>query len=124
MDIDSLEYQILKDAEQGDLLPTSLISKYDVTLDRLMDVLKSMLDEGYLILTDGKWLRITENGERCIIKTEEETADEIDHWKSSYINDFFSRSSTVEVNEPYLPSSEACKRIMEGEGQGETSNKK
>ena len=48
MDINHLEYHILKDAEQGDLLPTALISKYDVTLDRLMDVLKSMLHEGYL----------------------------------------------------------------------------
>ncbi len=122
MDINHLEYHILKDAEQGDLLPTALISKYDVTLDRLMDVLKSMLHEGYLILTDGKWLRITEKGEQCIVKTEEEAADEIDNWKSSYIDEFFSRSSTIEVNEPYLPSAEACKIIMEGESKKETSN--
>ena len=122
MDIDNLGYQILKDAEQGDLLPTALISKYDVTLERLMDVLKAMLLEGFLILTEGKWLRITEKGEQCIIKTEEETADEIEHWKSSYIDEFFSRSSTVEVNEPYLPSTEACKIIMEGESKKETSN--
>lgn len=122
MDIDNLEYQILKDAEQGDLLPTALILKYDVTLERLMDVLKSMLDEGYLVLTDGKWLRITEKGEQCVLKTEEETAAEIEHWKSCYIDEFFSRSSTVEVNEPYLPSAEACKIIMEGESKKETSN--
>ncbi len=122
MDIDNLNYQILKDAEQGDLLPTALISKYDVTLERLMDVLKAMLREGYLELTEGNWLSITEVGKQYIVKTEEKTADEIDKWKSSYIGEFFSRSSTVEVNEPYLPSTEACKKIMEGESQEETSN--
>lgn len=122
MDIDNLKYQILKDAEQGDLLPTALISKYDVTLEKLMDVLKAMLREGYLKLTEGNWLSITEVGKQYIVKTEEETADEIDKWKSSYIGEFFSRSSTVKVNEPYLPSTEACKKIMEGESQEETSN--
>lgn len=122
MDIDNLEYQILKDAEQRDLLPTALISKYDVTLERLMDVLKAMLNEGYLILTGGKWLGITEKGKLRIIKTDAETADEIENWKLSYIGEFFSKRSTVEVNEPYLPSVEACKKIMEGECQQETSN--
>ncbi len=117
MDIDNLEYQILKDAEQGDLLPTALISKYDVTLERLMDVLKSMLYEGCLILTERKWLSITEKGKQYVIKAEEETADKIDNWKSSYIDKFFRRSSTVEVNEPYLPSAEACKIILGGESQ-------
>lgn len=68
MVIDKLKYQILKDAEQNDLLPTALISKYDVTLERLMDVLKSLLDEGCLALTEGKWLRITEKGMLCSIK--------------------------------------------------------
>ena len=122
MDIDNLKYQILKDAEQGELLPTALISKYDVTLERLMDELKAMLREGYLKLTEGNLLSITEVGNQYIIKTEEETAKEIDNWKSSYIDEFFSRSSTVEVNEPYLPSAGACKIIMEGECQEETSN--
>jgi len=122
MDIENLEYQILKDAEQEDLLPTALISKYDVTLERLMDVLKAMLREGFLKLTEGNWLSITEVGKQYILKVEEETAEEIDNWKSSYIDDFFSRSSTVEVNEPYLPSADACKKIMEGESKEETSN--
>ena len=122
MDIENLEYQILKDAEQEDLLPTALISKYDVTLERLMDVLKAMLREGFLKLTEGNWLSITEVGKQYILKVEEETAEEIDNWKSSYIDEFFSRSSTVEVNEPYLPSAGACKIIMEGECQEETSN--
>lgn len=122
MDIENLEYQILKDAEKEDLLPTALISKYDVTLERLMDVLKAMLREGFLKLTEGNWLSITEVGKQYILKVEEETAEEIDNWKSSYIDEFFSRSSTVEVNEPYLPSADACKKIMEGESKEETSN--
>ena len=67
MDIENLEYQILKDAEKEDLLPTALISKYDVTLERLMDVLKAMLREGFLKLTEGNWLSITEVGKQYIL---------------------------------------------------------
>lgn len=51
MDIEGLEYFILQDAVTEDLLPTALISKYDVTLERLMSVLRSLLNEGYLTLT-------------------------------------------------------------------------
>ena len=46
MDIEGLEYLILQDAVTEDLLPTALISKYDVTLERLMSVLRSLLNEG------------------------------------------------------------------------------
>jgi predicted transcriptional regulator len=59
---EQLKYQILKDAEQQDLLPTALINKYDVSLEWLMEILKSLLNDGFLALTEGKWLRITEKG--------------------------------------------------------------
>lgn len=57
MDIEGLEYFILQDAVTEDLLPTALISKYDVTLERLMSVLRSLLNEGYLTLTEGSGSR-------------------------------------------------------------------
>lgn len=123
MVIDKLKYQILKDAEQNDLLPTALISKYDVTLERLMDVLKSLLDEGCLALTEGKWLRITEKGMLCSIKEIEDVNKTI-YGNQNYLAEFFSRSGSIGVNEPYLPSSETCKKIMEGEKSKETRNEK
>jgi len=122
MDIEGLEYLILQDAAKEDLLPTALISKYDVTLERLMNVLRSLLNDGYLKLTEGKWIRITEKGRQSVTKREEEKVDEIDRWKLNYIEEFFSRNSTVQVNEPCLPSIEGLKKIMEGEEQKETSN--
>ena len=124
MDIEGLEYLILQDAAKEDLLPTALISKYDVTLERLMSVLRLLLNEGYLTLTEGKWLRITEKGKQGIKEKEEDEIRQIGEWKSSYIDEFFSRSNTVEVNEPYLPSTEGLKKIMEGAGLKETSNEK
>lgn len=124
MVIEGLEYLILQDAAKEDLLPTALISKYDVTLERLMSVLRSLLNEGYLTLTEGKWLRITEKGKQSIKEKEEDVIRQIGEWKSSYIDEFFSRSNTVEVNEPYLPSTEGIKKIMEGAGLKETSNEK
>ena len=124
MAIEGLEYQILKDATQEDLLPTAMISKYDVTLERLMYVLRSLLNEGYLALTDGKWIRITEKGRLSVREKEEAEIQELEDWKSSYMDEFFSRSNTVEVNEPYLPSTEGLKKIMEGAGLKETSNEK
>lgn len=124
MDIDELKYQILMDANQGDLLPTALLSKYDITLEKLMDLLKSLLSGGCLTLTDGKWLRITERGRLDIEEREEQKKEEHNFWKANYLNDFFDRSNTIEVNEPYLPSLDALKKIMEGEQQKETSNKK
>lgn len=124
MDIEGLDYNILKDATHEDLLPTALISKYDATLERLMHRLRMLLDEGYLSLSDGKWIRITEKGRQCVKKKEEEEISEIEEWKSIYIESFFCRSNTVEVNEPYLPSTEGLKKIMEGAGYRETSNEK
>ena len=124
MAIEGLEYQILKDATQEDLLPTAMISKYDVTLERLMYVLRSLLNEGYLALTDGKWIRTTEKGRLSVREKEEAEIQELEDWKSSYMDEFFSRSNTVEVNEPYLPSTEGLKKIMEGAGLKETSNEK
>lgn len=122
MAIEELEYQILKDAAQEDLLPTALISKYDVTLERLLHVLRLLLDEGYLTLTDGKWIKITEKGKRSVEEKEKEQIKKIEEWKSSYIDEFFSRSNTIDVNEPCLPSIDSIKRIMEGGGLRETSN--
>lgn len=120
MDIEELEYLIMKDAEQGDLLPTSLISKYDVTLERLLHILRLLLDDGCLTLTDEKRIKTTEMGKRSVEEKEKEKIKEIDKWKSSYIDDFFSRSNTVGVNEPCLPSTDGLKKIMEG--KRETSN--
>ena len=117
---DQLKYQILKDAEQQDLLPTALINKYDVSLEWLMEILKSLLNDGLLTLTEGKWLRITEKGKQSI--AEEEVVPEEDNRKASYIEEFFTRSVTIGVNEPYLPSSITCMKIMEGVRQKETSN--
>jgi len=108
---EQLKYQILKDAEQQDLLPTALINKYDVSLEWLMGILKSLLNDGFLALTEGKWLRITEKGKQSIA---EEDVPEEDDRKTSYIEDFFTRSVTIGVNEPYLPSSITCMKIMEG----------
>ncbi len=124
MDIEGLEYLILQDAVKEDLLPTALISKYDVTLERLMSVLRLLLNEGYLALTEGKWLRITEKGKQSIREKEEDEIRQIAEWKSSYLEEFFSRGNTVEINDPYLPSADGLKNIMEGEGQKETSNEK
>lgn len=124
MDIEELEFQILRDATQEDLLPTALISKYDVTLERLLHVLRLLLDEGYLTLTDGKWIGITEKGIRSVEEKVEEDIVEIEEWKSSYIDEFFSRSNTIEVNEPCMPSTDGLKKIMEGAGIQETSNEK
>lgn len=118
---EQLKYQILKDAEQQDLLPTALINKYDVSLGWLMEILKSLLNDGLLALTEGKWLRITEKGKLSI--AEEEDVPEDDR-KTSYIEEFFTRSVTIGVNEPYLRSSITCMKIMEGARQKETSNKK
>lgn len=122
MDIEELDYNILKDATHEDLLPTALISKYDATLEKLMHRLRILLDEDYLSLSDGKWIRITEKGKQYVKKKEEEEISEIEEWKSSYTESFFCRSNTVEVNEPYLPSTEGLKKIMEGAGYRETSN--
>lgn len=122
MDIEGLDYNILKDAAHEDLLPTALISKYDATLERLMHRLRLLLNEGYLSLSDGKWIKITEKGKQYVKKKEEEEISEIEKWKSSYKESFFCRSNTVEVNEPYLPSTEGLKKIMEGAGYRETSN--
>lgn len=121
---DKLKYQILKDAEQQDLLPTALINKYDVSLEWLMEILKSLLNEGLLALTDGKWLRITERGRQGLSKEskEEKAAEEDENKKMSFIKEFFTRNVTVGVNEPYLPSSITCMKIMESERQKETSN--
>jgi len=124
MDIDNLKNLILKDAVHEDLLPTAMILKYDVTLEVLMNVLKDLLSEKYLVLTGEKWLRITEKGEQHIEKIDTEMSDRIGYRNSSYIDDFFCRNICLEVNEPYLPSLEACKKIIEGECQKETSNKK
>lgn len=120
MDINQLKYQILKDAEHQDLLPTTLINKYDVALDGLMEVLKSLLNDGSLVLSDKKWLRITEKGLLSLTEVEEIAEEEYE--RSSYFDEFFSRSNTVLVNEPCLPSLEGCKKIMEGESHKETSN--
>ena len=124
MAIEDLEYYILRDAAREDLLPTTLISRYDVTLDRLMRCLRSLLDEGYLMLTEGKWIRITEKGRQIVKEKEEEEIREIEAWKSNYVEEFFSRENAVEANDPYLPSADGLKNIMEGEGQKETSNEK
>ena len=124
MDIEGLAYLILQDAAQDDLLPTALISKYDVTLEKLMHELRLLLDEGYLSLTDGKWIRITEKGKQSVREKEEQELTKIEEWKSSFIDEFFSRGITVGVNEPYLPTIEGLKIIMEGAGLKETSNEK
>ena len=118
---DQLKYQILKDAEQQDLLPTALINKYDVSLEWLMEILKSLLNDGLLTLTEGKWLRITEKG-KLSISEEEDITEVEENRKTSYIEDFFTRNVTIGVNEPYLPSSITCMKIMEGARQKETSN--
>lgn len=118
---DQLKYQILKDAEQQDLLPTALINKYDVSLEWLMEILKSLLNDGLLTLTEGKWLRITEKGKSNIAE-EGVVAEVEEERKTSYIEDFFTRNVTIGVNEPYLPSSMTCMKIMESERQKETSN--
>lgn len=118
---DQMKYQILKDAEQKDLLPTALINKYDVSLEWLMEMLKSLLNDGFLALTDGKWLRITEKGKSFIAEDEKVTEVEEDR-KTSYIEDFFNRNVTIGINEPYLPSSITCMKIMEGVRQKGTSN--
>ena len=117
---DQLKYQILKDAEQQDLLPTALINKYDVSLEWLMEILKSLLNDGLLTLTEGKWLRITEKGKLSI--AEEDITEVEEDRKTSYIEDFFTRNVTIGVNDPYLPSSITCMKIMEGARQKETSN--
>lgn len=124
MVIDQLKHQIMKDAEQQDLLPTALINKYDVSLEWLMEILKSLLNDGLLTLTDGKWLRITEKGKLDLSKDpkKEEAPDEDENKKTSFIEEFFTRNVTVGVNEPYLPSSITCLKIMESERQKETSN--
>lgn len=124
MDIEGLAYLILQDAVQNDLLPTALISKYDVTLERLIYELSSLLDEGYLSLTDSKWIRITEKGKNSVREREEQELAIIEEWKSSYIDEFFTRGITVGVNEPYLPTIKGLKNIMEGAGLKETSNEK
>lgn len=124
MDIEGLAYLILQDAVQNDLLPTTLISKYDVTLERLIYELSSLLDEGYLSLTDSKWIRITEKGKNSVREREEQELAIIEEWKSSYIDEFFTSSITVGVNEPYLPTIKGLKNIMEGAGLKETSNEK
>ena len=124
MAINKLENLILKDAEQGDLLPTALISKYDITLEKLMDVLNTLLNEGYLALTDGIWLRITEKGRESMTQKEDVDEDESCQWKFNYIKEFFNRCSMVQVNEPYLPSTESCMKIMEGKRYKETINEK
>lgn len=124
MDIEGLAYLILQDAVQNDLLPTALISKYDVTLERLIYELSSLLEEGYLSLTDSKWIRITEKGKNSVREREEQELAIIEACKSSYIDEFFTSGITVGVNEPYLPTIKGLKNIMEGAGLKETSNEK
>jgi hypothetical protein len=65
---------------------------------------------------------VYEKGKQSI--AEEADVPEEDDIKTSYIEEFFTRSVTIGVNEPYLPSSITCMKIMEGARQKETSNKK
>lgn len=115
------------DANKEDLLPTSLIDKYDVTLGALMQALRELIDEGFLLLTEKKWIRISENGKKEVKEVkeiEEENKYYIIDGTLSYVNSFFDRNSNVEINKPCLPSTEGLKKIMEGRGQLKTSNKK
>lgn len=122
MATNQLRYRILKDAEQHDLLPTTLMDKLDVALEELMETLTSLLNEGCLSLTEGKWIRITDAGREAVAKEEEKIDEEVID-NTNYYEDFFTRwSGTVEINEPYLPSIGALKQIMEGVGVKETSN--
>ena len=86
-----------------------------------MEILKSLLNDGLLTLTEGKWLRITEKGKSNIAE-EDVVAEVEEERKTSYVDDFFTRNVTIGVNEPYLPSSITCMKIMESERQKETSN--
>lgn len=122
MDIEKLKKQILEDASKEDLLPTSLMSKYDITLNSLMKALRDLLDNGFLTLTDKKWIRISEIGKRTT-ETKEDNKKYEDEGPG-YYKGFFSRSNTVEVNEPYLPTIKGLKKLLEGRGLKETSNKK
>lgn len=127
VDIKILKDHILMDANKEDLLPTSLIDKYDVTLGALMQALRELIDEGFLLLTEKKWIRISENGKKEVKEVkeiEEENKYYIIDGTLSYVNSFFDRNSNVEINKPCLPSTEGLKKIMEGRGQLKTSNKK
>lgn len=122
MDIEKLKKQILEDASKEDLLPTSLMSKYNITLDSLMKALRDLLDNGFLTLTDKKLIRISDNGKKATETKEDKNKYEDE--ESEYYEEFFSRSNYIEVNEPCLPSIKGLKKILEGRGLKETSNKK
>ena len=120
---EQLKYRILKEAVQNNLLPTALMEKLDIGLEELMDALTSLLEEGCLTLTEGKWIAITDAGREAVTR-EEEKIKEVGLGEKNYYENFFTRWSggTVGINEPYKPSIGAMKQIMEGAGKQETSN--
>ncbi len=120
---EQLKYRILKEAVQNNLLPTALMEKLDIGLEELMDALTSLLEEGCLTLTEGKWIAITDAGREAVTREEEKIKEE-GLGEKNYYENFFTRWSggTVGINEPYMPSIGAMKQIMEGAGKKETSN--
>lgn len=66
MSIEQLSLRILQDAKKENLVPTSLIERYNVSSDLVIAVLNSLIQSEQLRLTSDNKLQITDKGVKLV----------------------------------------------------------
>lgn len=66
MSIEQLSLRILQDAKKENLVPTSLIERYNVSSDLVIAVLNSLIQSEQLRLTSDNKLQITDKGVKFV----------------------------------------------------------
>lgn len=99
MDTKRLSIQILRDASKEDLIPISLLRRYDVSTNAILCILNLLIHSGKLILSPDNKLKITKKGLDEIEKTDNEASIEEHHSKRPRRK----VRKRLNVNEPYLP---------------------
>lgn len=100
MDFSWLSKKILLDASKGELIPISLLRKYDVSTDILLATLNLLIHEGKLSLESNNKLKITQDGLKSLEQEEKKQCDEKRNAKRRTRK---RKSKRLTINEPYLP---------------------
>lgn len=99
MDTKSLSLQILRDASKEDLIPISLLRRYDVSTNTILCILNLLIHSGKLALSPDNKLKITKEGLDEIEKNDKEAALKEHHSTRPHRK----VRKRLNVNEPYLP---------------------
>lgn len=100
MDFSWLSSKILLDASKGDLIPISLLRKYDVSTDILLATLNLLIHEGKLTLESNNKLKITQDGLKSL---EQEEKKQDGKNRNARRKTHRRKNKRLTINEPYLP---------------------